>query len=182
MIFVEWHYIFQEVASFTETTRTNCCICKRMFFIGNNFKSASKKSSASTVELKTIIKLSYILPVTKMMKTSVNIVAMQFIIVITVSLTDSMAIGDLEPNSGLLLSSLCVQDGHLRKSCLQDVSSLPLQELVAKILDEMRENQQYDILLQELDANNKEGAINSDDIVPDKRDRSRNLSGFYSNW
>ncbi|XP_045184702.2 uncharacterized protein LOC123542772 isoform X2 [Mercenaria mercenaria] len=90
---------------------------------------------------------------------------------------------DSDATPGLLLSALCVQDGQLRKSCLEDISSVSIKKLLDKMVDEIRENERYGSLLRELDLSSKDEIIPSEN-VPEKRgrSRSRNTSGFYSNW
>lgn len=123
------------------------------------------------------------------MKIKQNLAVLQIVFFLTVEITygrdlrDLTDLSDSVQSPGLLLSALCVQDGQLRKACLEDISSLSIQKLLNKMVQQIRDNERYDALLRELDIDSKEAIIPTDD-VPEKRgrSRSRNTSGFYSNW
>lgn len=123
------------------------------------------------------------------MKIKQNLAVLQIVFFLTVEITygrdlrDLTDLSDSDQSPGLLLSALCVQDGQLRKACLEDISSLSIQKLLNKMVQQIRDNERYDALLRELDIDSKEAIIPTDD-VPEKRgrSRSRNTSGFYSNW
>lgn len=89
---------------------------------------------------------------------------------------------DPDMNPGLLLSALCIEDGQLRNACLEDMSSLSMQRFIEKMIEQIRDNERYKNILRELDLNDKEEELPGNDVVPQKRGRSRNTSGFYSNW
>ncbi|KAH3746933.1 hypothetical protein DPMN_181351, partial [Dreissena polymorpha] len=91
-------------------------------------------------------------------------------------LTDARDLRDLPevaPNTGVLLSALCIEDGILRPECLEDVSTLSIRKFLDKVLEEIRDNQRYGDIRRELNVN-KDDVMPSDEVIAEKR--------FYSNW
>ncbi|KAL4216322.1 hypothetical protein ACF0H5_024048 [Mactra antiquata] len=122
-----------------------------------------------------------------------NLAIVHIVIILTVEITYGRDLRDLreitdprDPDTahGLLLSALCIQDGQLRKACLEDISSLSIQKFLEKMVEQIRDKDRYGSILQDLDLDDKDDVIPPDDVVPEKRgrSRSRNTSGFYSNW
>ncbi|KAK3580526.1 hypothetical protein CHS0354_009480 [Potamilus streckersoni] len=84
-------------------------------------------------------------------------------------------------NVGLLLSALCIEDGNIRETCLEDISSVSIRNFIDKLLDQLNKEERYGKLPN--DINTKDVLERVSDVVPEKRAREReDLSGFYSNW
>ncbi|XP_052786387.1 uncharacterized protein LOC128221822 [Mya arenaria] len=120
------------------------------------------------------------------MKYTYHVTAMHILVVLSIRVSearDLRDLTDLPPRTGLLLSALCIEDGDVRPACLEDVSSLSIRQFLDKVIEGVRDNQRYGDILRDM-AINKDDVIQNDNVIPEKRGRSRNgnVSGFYSNW
>lgn len=112
------------------------------------------------------------------------VISLGFIsVVLFFTVKDTVARDLRDPaNSGLLLSALCIEDGQLRKSCLEDISTVSIQKFLNKVIGHINENQSLEDIINDVDDSDR--SIDGESILPEKRGRSRNrnVSGFYSNW